>query len=118
VDHWESVGPGRGAFVNKFGGFVDMNSWIVDKEKLHNAFPALALGPFKDGVGDDRLFFEALKKHPHGETGKATSEYAISPGDQNFALRLRWFAEVGYDVAKISPAAKAMLIGSRPSASK
>ena len=63
-------------------------------------------------------FFRGAKKHPHGETGKATSEYAISPGDQNFALRLRWFAEVGYDVAKISPAGKAMLIGSRPSASK
>jgi hypothetical protein len=101
VDRWESVGPGRGSFALRFGGFVDMNSWMVDKMKLHGLLPALCFGIVKGGGGNDRAFFNALRKLPCGETGHPTSEYVISPSDQNHALRLRWFAEAGYDVSRI-----------------
>jgi tetratricopeptide (TPR) repeat protein len=101
IDRWESVGPGRGGYNKQFGGFVDMNSWMVDKLKLHKLLPALSIGPMKGGGGNDRAFFEVLRKLPCGETNEATSEYVISPSDQNHATRLHWFAKSGYDVAKI-----------------
>jgi tetratricopeptide (TPR) repeat protein len=101
IDGLESVGPGRGLFEKRFGGFVDMNSWVLDKTKLHMILPWLCIGPYQGGGGNDRKIFEMLAKHPFGETREATSEYVISPSDQNHAMRMKYFAAAGYDVTRI-----------------
>lgn len=111
IDRWESVGPGRGAYAGKFGGHVDMNSWMIDKRRLHRLIPAFTRSMFADGAGEDRVMFGLLKGLPHGETNMATSDYVISPNDQNHAQRLGWFRAEGYDVDRIPRAVAGNALG-------
>lgn len=96
VDEWESVGPGRGAFSEKLGGFVDPNCMIFDKLACHFAIPWTAHAFFPDRSGSDRLFFGALRDHHSvGWTGRPTVYYVIHPGDEMEPYRKAWMAERG-----------------------
>ena len=101
VDEWESVGLDAGVFREKFGGFVDPSSLMIDKLRCRDAVPAWANTPFSDGRGSDRLVFDVLAKNyrPHG-TGLATSFYTINPDDILHVVRLGWFREKGLRLSK------------------
>lgn len=99
IDEWESVGIGSGVFRERFGGFVDPSSLMIDKLRCRDAVPAWANTPFADGRGSDRLVFDVLARNYRASgTGLATSFYTINPGDILHPTRLRWFRQKGCDL--------------------
>ncbi len=101
VDEWESVGLDAGVFRERFGGFVDPSSLMIDKLRCREAVPAWANTAFSDGRGSDRLVFDVLAKNyrPQG-TGLATSYYTINPDDILHVARLRWFRQKGLQLSE------------------
>ena len=96
VDQWESVGPDAGIFQEKFGGFVDPSSLLIDKIACHDVVPLWSLAAFEDGSGEDRLVFRMLKEHFRGrQSGQATSYYVVSPADPMHAARLQMLRAAG-----------------------
>ena len=100
IDEWESVGPDAGVFKQRFGGFVDPSSLLIDKLACHEILPAWCLTPFADGRGSDRLVFERLRQgHKGRTTGRATSFYTINPADIVHLSRLQYFRQKGAELA-------------------
>ena len=96
IDEWESVGPGAGIFLDKFGGFVDPSSLMIDKLACHEILPYWAMSPFEDGTGEDRLIFAGLTRIAPGQaSGAATSYYRIEPADAMHLSRLQQMRERG-----------------------
>ena len=96
VDQWESVGPDAGVFQEKFGGFVDPSSLMIDKLACHEVAPLWSLASFDDGTGEDRLVFRMLKTHFRGRaSGRATSYYIVSPEDPMHAARMHMLRAAG-----------------------
>jgi len=91
VDVWESIGPGRGLFAAKLGGWVDPNCLMLDKIAGESALaawarPIEALG----GWSADRNVFRqlvALQPDP-GAVGRPTVHYRLNPTDDMHRLRL------------------------------
>jgi hypothetical protein len=100
IDEWESVGPDAGVFKERFGGFVDPSSLLIDKLACHEVLPAWSLTPFSDGRGSDRLVFDRLRRGHKGQTtGRATSFYTINPADIAHLSRLQYFRQKGAELA-------------------
>jgi len=96
IDQWESVGPDAGLFQEKFGGFVDPSSLMIDKIACHDLAPLWSLAAFADGTGEDRLVFKTLKDQHRGRpTGRATSYYVIRPDDPMHPARLHMMRAAG-----------------------
>jgi len=96
VDEWESVGPGKGAFAVKAGGFVDPNCMIIDKLACHFSLPWFALTMLDDGTSSDRNLFRSLANgHSVGWTDKPTVYYRIRPDDSMNGFRAKWLATRG-----------------------
>ena len=96
IDEWESLGPDAGVFTEKFGGFVDPSSLMIDKIACHNLPPLWSLAAFDDGSGEDRLVFQMLKQNFRGHpTGTATSYYVTSPSDPMHAARMQMLRAAG-----------------------
>ncbi len=90
IDQWESIGPGRGVQAHDFGGWVDPNCLMIDKER---AEPVLRLWsvPFATPAGlvpSDRTVFDILRRRPGICTNTATSYYTLQRSDVNFAPRM------------------------------
>lgn len=99
IDTWESVGPDAGVFKERFGGFVDPSSLLIDKLACHEVLPAWCLTPFSDGRGSDRLVFDRLRRGLKGRpTGRATSFYTINPNDIVHLNRLQYFQQAGVEL--------------------
>ena len=91
LDQWESVGPGKGVFLKNFGGFVDPNALMINKELCWECISLwnFPLGNDPKGMSADRNVFNYLKGHSKpGETGKGTVFYRITPGDSNHHNRM------------------------------
>jgi hypothetical protein len=95
VDQWESVGPGAGLYAERYGGFVDPSSLIIDKLACHHVLPYWSLTPYADGRGSDRLVFEQLKGLSQRGTGQPSSFYTISTGDPQHLVRLQLMRQSG-----------------------
>lgn len=96
VDEWESVGPGRGAYAQKAGGFVDPNCLMLDKLRCEPVLRwwsiPLAADPVR--MSADRNVFSALRAgHSFGETGRATAFYVLDPKDPVHRYREAWIEE-------------------------
>lgn len=90
IDLWESVGPDAGVYAETFGGFVDPNCMLIDKQRCE---PVLAqrTRTFMSPVGaapSDRGVFEELRRRPWICTGQPTSYYTIQPSDANHESRM------------------------------
>jgi hypothetical protein len=104
VDRWESVGPDKGTYAEKAGGFVDPNCLILDKLICAPLLHLWAEGRHTDGRGADRVMFAALRRLPSFRcTGQATSYYRTSPADDAHPQRLKWIAEHRQKIAGASP---------------
>jgi hypothetical protein len=89
ADEWESVGPDAGMFKDKFGGFVDPSSLMIDKLACPDVPALWSLTPFADGRGSDRLVFDRLSGAYRGNgTGRPSSYYRINPADTLHMTRL------------------------------
>lgn len=91
IDDWESVGPDKGIFHQKFGGFVDPNCLMLDKEQCGQCLSLWNI-PLKGdpkGMSADRNIFNYLKNHsPPGATKNASVFYVIDPNDGLHRIRL------------------------------
>jgi hypothetical protein len=89
IDEWESVGPGRGMYNERYGGFVDTNCLMLDKEKCHWVLPAWCIAGNSKGAGIDRVVFRELNaRHSWACTGEATAYYVIRREDVTHIRRL------------------------------
>jgi Flp pilus assembly protein TadD len=96
VDDRESVGPDAGHFAERFGGFVDTSSLMIDKLACPEIAALWSGAAFEDGSGEDRLVFQALKSgHPGRASGAVTSFYRMDPRDSMHLHRLQAFRDQG-----------------------
>ena len=83
-DIWESVGPDRGVFRESFGGFVDPNSMLIDKQACESVLRWWAVPMQGDvkGMSADRNVFSVLRTNFRGvATRLATCYYRLDPSD-------------------------------------
>lgn len=83
-DAWESVGPGKGIFLERFGGFSDTNTMLIDKTRVEHVLRLWGIpiaGEEHTGIGSDRNVFAALKGRPAGASGLASSYYVVDADD-------------------------------------
>jgi hypothetical protein len=101
VDQWESVGPGRGVFAQKFGGWVDPNCLMIDKLECHQAIPWWTR-PFPTDPthgSADRQVFGFLNQHFRSRgSNAATVYYQLNAADLNHADRVKAIG-AAYDAA-------------------
>jgi hypothetical protein len=96
ADEWESVGPGKGVFAVRAGGFADPNCMIIDKLACAFCLPWFAFALYRNGTGADRLLFRCLaERHAVGWTGQPTLYYGIRPEDPLSRMRATWLAAKG-----------------------
>jgi hypothetical protein len=94
IDSWESVGPGKGMFAERFGGFVDPSCLMIDKL----ACPLAALRwtmPLPGDTGTaDRAVFDYLSKHHRGQgSGRASVFYEMNDRDGLHPMRVKLMGE-------------------------
>lgn len=80
-DEWDSLGPGKGINLKRFGGFISPSNLMLNKDACHFVFPFWSLSPFKDGSGEDRLVFNELLKLKNYEGSNEYSCFYAIPED-------------------------------------
>jgi hypothetical protein len=94
-DEWESVGPGRGIYVEKFGGFIDPSCLMIDKRKCADVLPFWTRplpGDFR-GMGADRSVYAALSAKFTGvRVDEPTVYYRMNPDDPMHSERMKVMA--------------------------
>jgi len=101
-DEIESVGPGKGVFKDRFGGFVRPSALMIDKLKLGSILHLWSESPFATGDGEDRLIFNALLPFKDfGESAVATVNCSIDPKDSMHGMRLNSLAQKGIHIPSI-----------------
>lgn len=89
-DDWESVGPGGGVFLKKFGGWADPNTLMIDKLACEPVLRGWCYPLPRDAkaMSADRRIFHALKEnYPWGATGRPTVYYRPDPMDAGHPKR-------------------------------
>jgi predicted SAM-dependent methyltransferase len=115
IDDFESIGPGRGIYKNKLGGFVDTNCMMIDKTRCHWVLPQWSIPMLDDGSGEDRNVFSALMKgHSVGWTRRPSVYYVLNPDSGTQPVREKMLAERGLK-ATIPPQGKALPYAHRDS---
>lgn len=92
VDKWESVGPNRGVFRERFGGFVDPNCLMLNKVTCEAVLPQWNYPLLGDPLGraEDRNVFAGLRRFFRGApTNEPSAFYKVDPEDGMHPLRLR-----------------------------
>jgi hypothetical protein len=92
VDTWESVGPGKGVHVQKFGGWVDPNCVMIDKIACDRVVPwwMRPLPGDPKAMSADRHVYHWLAKNFRGRaTEEPSVYYQVDPGDVLHASRLK-----------------------------
>ncbi len=96
IDDWESVGPGKGIFVEKFGGWVDPNCLMIDKLTCWSILPLWTI-PMNGDVTRltaDRNVYHLLQTHSApGQSNSATTFYVLRCSDILHPLRLQAMGE-------------------------
>jgi hypothetical protein len=97
VDELESVGPGKGIFVNSFGGHVDPNCMMIDKFACNGCIGLWNI-PLRSGLveyASDRNIYRFLQQHSiPGETGMPSAYYVMNPDDALHLFRLNRLREL------------------------
>jgi hypothetical protein len=90
IDTWESVGPGRGMFAQRFGGWVDPNCLMIDKLACEGVMRWWSI-PLKGdpiAMSADRNIFHWLNRLYRGAgTGRASVFYVVDPRDPIHEVR-------------------------------
>jgi hypothetical protein len=80
LDEWDSLGPGRGINAERFGGFCQPSTLLLDKMKCHPMLPRWSVAAFADGSGEDRLVFDILhKQFSWAASGRHSAFCILSP---------------------------------------
>jgi len=92
VDIWESVGPGRGAFAERGGGFVDPNTLMIDQLACAWAVPWWnhpMVGDAEAMSADRNVFAALCRGHTGVGTGQATAYYIANPDNNIHSVRVK-----------------------------
>ena len=99
IDLLESVGPGKGIYKEKFGGFVRPSALILDQLALASLIFLWNHSPFENGAGQDRNIFNALKVIiEFGETNIASVNYSLDPKDSMHEQRINYLSSKGHNL--------------------
>lgn len=101
VDSIESLGPEKGIYAQRFGGFVRPSGMTINKIKLMHLLHLWSIPLSSTGDGEDRVIFDSLRKYKSICTEKATVCAAIDPHDSMHHLRMELARKKGFSV-KIS----------------
>ena len=91
IDEWESLGPGKGAYAERFGGFVDPNCLMIDKLACWDCIALWNIPLIGDdkGMSADRNIYNFLQHHSvPGSSGEASVYYALDENDIMHPQRL------------------------------
>lgn len=106
-DIWQSLGPDAGVYAQKFGGWSDPNTLMIDKV-LCGPLLRVWCYPLPNEPSArtaDRLIFHNLKNNfTWGQTGRPVVYYRIDPEDSEHPRR---WARVQKGLAGKDPAGKA-----------
>jgi hypothetical protein len=90
VDYWESIGPKKGFYVQKFNGFIDPNCLMLNIARCLHILPFWSQPLLNDPekMSADRVIFHFLTYCAVGKcTDQATSNYVLNTEDPMHALR-------------------------------
>ena len=108
-DTLESVGPGEGIFAEKYRGYVDPSSLMIDKIACASAAHCWCFPLPGDPMSADRTMFGYLSSyHTSRGTGQATSFYTMNPADPLHEARVTWLGEAYREAGMIEGYAEAM----------
>lgn len=96
VDDWESVGPGKGIFAEKFGGWVDPNCLMLDKlasEAVIRLWSIPLPGDQKAMSADRQVFDFLAKAGTPGVSRIPTVFYSMDPDDPIHTQRLQFMGQ-------------------------
>ncbi len=99
VDTIESVGPGRGVFKKRFGGFVRSSGLLIDRRAAPQVIHRWSVPFSSRGDGEDRMVFDLLRRLPGGFTGRASVYYALNADDEMHKVRVEFLGKQGVTVA-------------------
>ncbi len=105
IDEWESVGPGKGIFLQRFGGFVDPNCLMMNKLTCWQCVGLwnIPLNGDPVGMSADRNIFHYLSRHSKpGETKNPTAFYVMQPEDSLHKMRVQKMGEKYMEAAKFA----------------
>lgn len=97
VDEIESVGPGKGIYAEKFGGFVRPSGMLFDKLQVLHLIHLLSMSPYATGDGEDRLFFKTLKDLPSACSNVPSVYYSLDPNDSMHEYRMQYMKHRGIE---------------------
>jgi tetratricopeptide (TPR) repeat protein len=106
-DEWDSVGPGRGINMKRYGGFLAPSSLVLDKRACGDVLPLWNHALFSIGDGNDRRIFAALNGNfTWAASGRYTVYYLLNAVALRETHHAREFAQRGlnwaYDTALIA----------------
>jgi hypothetical protein len=117
ADDWESVGPGRGIFADRFGGWVDPNCLMFDKLACEPAIRLWTIplpGDVKAMSADRHIYAYMQEKGAPAVSGLITTYYALQADDGMHPYRLQMMeAQVHAKAANDSPASQTEVAGTR-----
>lgn len=96
-DSWESVGPGKGIFRERFGGWVDPSCLMFDKLSCEPAIRwwSIPLPGDEKAMSADRNVYDFLQRNgPPGEVSEPTVFYAMQSDDAIHPHRLSVMGEL------------------------
>lgn len=99
VDTIESVGPGRGLYKKRFGGFVRSSGLLIDRRSAPQVIHRWSVPFSARGDGEDRMVFDLLRRLPGGFTGRASVYYALNADDEMHKSRVEFLGKQGVTVA-------------------
>lgn len=82
LDYWESIGPGKGIFNERWGGWTDPNTIMIDKMLCEDVLRwwSIPLQGDQSNLTADRHIFHWLNQSGlPGETNQATVFYVAQP---------------------------------------
>ena len=92
IDEWESLGPGKGAYAERFGGFVDPNCLMIDKLACWDCIALWNIPLVGDdkGMSADRNIYNFLQHHSvPGSSGEASVYYVLDENEIMHPQRLK-----------------------------
>src|SRR5437762_2852293 len=111
ADDWESVGPERGIFADRFGGWVDPNCLMFDKLACEPAIRLWTIplpGDQKAMSADRHVYAYMREKGAPAVSGLITTYYALQADDGMHPYRLKMVeahphAELANDTPALQP---------------
>ena len=94
-DEWDAVGVGQGINQDRYGGFVNPSSLMLDKMQCHTILHLWSNAMFEDGSGEDRLIFQKLLQAPYGATGLYSSYFQMTQRNIDDAHHVAEFRKRG-----------------------